>query len=135
MGGDLPLFELAAKEIVGVAESFKKGGEKWGENAGIAEKKFIKFFSIHEVEPGGFEGAGGSGARFVIEESHFAEDVPWEEVTEGGFSLALYENRNFDPAFQDTVGLRPFIPFAKDDFALGKRLFTHTGSKNEPSRG
>ncbi len=92
VGGDLPLFELTAKEIVGVAESFKKGGEKWGENAGIAKEEFIKFFSIHEVESGGFEGAGGSGARFVIEESHFAENVPWEEVTEGGFSLAFDEN-------------------------------------------
>lgn len=125
-GGDLTLFELTAEEIVGVAESFKKGGKKGGENAGIAEKEFIKFFSIQEVEAGGFEGAGGSGARFVIEESHFAEDVPWEEVAEGSFSLAFDENRNFDPAFQDTVRLRPFISFAEDDLALGKRLFTHT---------
>ena len=129
------MFELTAEEIVGVAESFKKGGEKRGENAGIAKKELIEFFPIHEVEPGGFEGAGGSGARFVIEKSHFAEDIPWEEVAEGSFSLALDENRNFDPALQDTVGLRAFFSFAEDDLAFGKRLFTHTEGKDELSRG
>lgn len=134
-GGDLPLFERTAEEIVGVAESFKKGGEKRGENAGIAKKELIEFFSIHEVEPGGFEGAGGSGARFVIEKSHFAEDIPWEKVAERSFSLALDENRNFDPALQDTIGLRAFFPFAEDDLAFGKRLFTHTEGNDELSRG
>jgi hypothetical protein len=37
-GRDLSLLEFAAEEIVGVAESFEKGGEKRGEDAGVAKE-------------------------------------------------------------------------------------------------
>lgn len=74
-GRDLSLLEFTAEEVVGVAESFKKGGEKRGEDAGVAKEEFIKLLPVHEVKAGRFKGAGGSGAWFIIEESHFAKDI------------------------------------------------------------
>ena len=96
---DFSLLEFAAEEIVGVAESFKKGGEKRGEDAWVAKKQFVKLLPVHEVEAGRFKGAGGSGARFIIEESHFAKDIPRKKMTEGGITLAIDVNRDFDTAF------------------------------------
>ena len=96
---DFSLLEFAAEEIVGVAESFKKGGEKRGKDAGVAEEEFVKLFSIHEVKAGGFEGTGGSGAGFIIKQGHLAENVPRKKVTEGGLALAIDENGYLDTAF------------------------------------
>lgn len=96
---DFSLLEFAAEEIVGVAESFKKGGEKRGKDARVAEEEFVKLFSIHEVKAGGFEGTGGSGAGFIIKQGHLAENVPRKKVTEGGLALAIDVNGNLDTAF------------------------------------
>ena len=98
-GGDLSQLKFTAEEIVGVAESFKKGGEKRGEDAWVPKKQFVKLLPVHEVEAGRFKGAGGSGARFIIEESHFAKDIPRKKMTEGGITLAIDVNRDFETAF------------------------------------
>jgi len=98
-GRDLSLLKFTAEEIVGVAESFKKGGEKRGEDAGITKEQFVKLLPVHEVKAGRFKGAGGSGAGFIIEESHFAKDIPRKKMTEGGITLAIDVNRDFDTAF------------------------------------
>jgi hypothetical protein len=98
-GRGLSLLEFTAEEIVGVAESFKKGGEKRGEDAGIAKEEFVKLLPVHEVEAGRFKGAGGSGAGFIIEQGHFAKDISRKKMTEGGIALAIDVNGDFDTAF------------------------------------
>jgi hypothetical protein len=98
-GRDLSLLEFTAEEVVGVAESFKKGGEKRGEDAGITKEQFVKLLPVHEVKAGRFKGAGGSGAGFIIEEGHFAKDIPRKKMTEGGITLAIDVNGDFDTAF------------------------------------
>jgi hypothetical protein len=98
-GRDLSVFKFTAEEIVGVAESFKKGGEKRCEDAGIAKEQFVKLLPVHEVKAGRFEGAGGSGAGFIIKEGHFAKDIPRKKMTEGGITLAVDVNGDFDTAF------------------------------------
>jgi hypothetical protein len=98
-GGALSLLKFTAEEIVGVAESFKKGGEKRCEDAGIAKEQFVKLLPVHEVKAGRFEGAGGSGAGFVIKQGHFAKDISRKKMTEGGIALAVDVNGDFDTAF------------------------------------
>jgi hypothetical protein len=98
-GRDLSLLQFTAEEVVGVAESFKKGGEKRGEDTGVAKEEFVKLLSVHEVKAGRFKGASGSGAGFIIEEGHFAKDISRKEVTERGITLPIDVNGDFDTAF------------------------------------
>jgi len=96
---DLSVLEFTAEEIVGVAKSFKKRGEKRCEDAGIAKEQFVELLPVHEVKAGRFEGAGGGGAGFIIKQGHLAENAPRKKVTEGGLALAIDVNGDFDTAF------------------------------------
>jgi hypothetical protein len=98
-GRDLSLLEFTAEEIVSVTESFKKGGEKRREDAGVAKEQFAKLLPVHEVKAGRFKGAGRSGAGFIIEQGHFAEDISRKKMTEGGIALPVNVNGDFDTAF------------------------------------
>jgi hypothetical protein len=98
-GRDLSLLEFTAEEIVSVTESFKKGGEKRREDAGVAKEQFAKLLPVHEVKAGRFKGAGRSGAGFIIEKGHFAEDISRKKMTEGGIALPVNVNGDFDTAF------------------------------------
>ena len=66
-GCHFPALKLAAEELVGVPEAFEEGGKKRSEGAGIGKEEVIKLLDVHEVEAGGFQGAGRGGAGLVIE--------------------------------------------------------------------
>ena len=123
--GDFSAFQLAAEQLVGVAETLEERRKKGGEGAGVGKKEVIEFLDVHEVEAGGFEGAGGGGAGLVVEQGHFAEDVPRDKVAEGDVALACHVEGDFDATLEDTERLVAFLAFAEDGFSLAKGFFAH----------
>jgi len=98
LGGHLPAFQFAAEKLIGVAEALKKGGEEGGQRAGVGKKKVVKLLHIHEMEAGGFQGAGGGGAGLVVQKGHFAKDIAGNKMAEGDIALPAHVDGDFDPA-------------------------------------
>ena len=97
-------------EQVGVLDGLVGGAEAFDEHVDDGALGFgVGFEDVEEVGAvegghfGGFHGGGGGGARFVVEEGHFAEEVAGAVDGEHDFASVEGGDEDFDGAAEDDV--------------------------------